>query len=78
MNSVEKDPEGLTQDDLKNVSLEESGTTQGNIIFMVMFFCIFIGFFIVGSILELQITSELFIGASMIISLIIAAIFYRR
>jgi len=74
---VENDTE-LSSDDLKNVSMEERGRTHKDMQVMVTFFCCFILFLIAGVILGMKVTSEVFIGASLGISLILAVFLFRR
>ena len=64
--------------ELSNVSLEESGSTHGEFLFMVLFICLFILFYIAGGFLGIDRSSELFIGGLLGISMLLAAIIYKR
>jgi len=77
---MEKDtkesPKNLQE--LSNVSLEERGSTHREFLFMVLFICLFILFYLAGGFLGVDRSSELFIGVSLGVSLILAAIIYKR
>lgn len=69
---------GGSINDLSNISMEESGKTHKNLLFLIIFFCFFALFILVGRVLGLQITSEVFIFVSLVTSLILATYIYMR
>ena len=64
--------------ELSNVSMEERGGTQKQFILMIMFLCLFIIFYIAGGLLGIDRSSEIFIFVSLGLSMVLAAILYRR